>query len=239
MTYKGHLVGGAAAAVAASQTLPVEGPTLVAVVGAALLGSLAPDIDHARSYISQRIGPLYHVFFYPVFSNPLVWWWVGKKKVTPRRVTEQRKFPLLFKFFFYNPLYRLTFGKERALRWATVLELGRKRMQEILGHRAITHSLAGTVIATLVAGGLFYGLHQLLISYSPNVGEYLYYGMGVLPAWWPLELPLITVLTVGFLLGYVSHILLDMMTVSGVPLLTPLSKRKFWVLPQWMRVKTR
>lgn len=239
MTYKGHLAGGAAAAVAASQTLPVEGPTLIAVVGAVLLGSLAPDIDHARSYISQRVGPLYHVFLYPLFSNPLVWWFVGQQQLTPRRVTTNRKFHWFFRLFFYNPLHKTLLGEKRALRWATILELGRKRMKEILGHRAITHSIAGTLVATALAGGLFLGGQVLLNMHAPDVAEYLHYGMLGMPTWWPLDFPLVSVLTVGFLFGYISHILLDMMTVSGVPLLTPVSKKKFWVLPSWMRVKTR
>lgn len=34
-------------------------------------------------------------------------------------------------------------------------------------------------------------------------------------------------ITIGLFMGYVSHLMGDMMTVSGVPLLAPLSKKRF------------
>ena len=41
-----------------------------------------------------------------------------------------------------------------------------------------------------------------------------------------------------FLVGYLSHLMLDMMTKSGVPLLGPFTKKRFHLLPPFLRVKT-
>ncbi len=41
-----------------------------------------------------------------------------------------------------------------------------------------------------------------------------------------------------FLIGYLSHLALDMMTRSGVPVLGPLSKRRLHLLPPLLRVRT-
>lgn len=70
----------------------------------------------------------------------------------------------------------------------------------IFGHRGITHSLIATVGVALVG---WYYLHAVKIGYVD---------------WAPFM--------VGLTAGYLSHLLGDWMTNSGVPLLWP-SKRKF------------
>ena len=66
----------------------------------------------------------------------------------------------------------------------------------VLAHRNFTHSV--------VSLGLFGGLVWYLASLMP-----IYWGIS--PA----------LLTLGFVIGYGSHLLADMLTVQGVPLLWP------------------
>jgi len=44
--------------------------------------------------------------------------------------------------------------------------------------------------------------------------------------------------SVGFLLGYIFHILADMTTVSGIPLLWCFKSKKYHILPKFMRIVT-
>ena len=45
-------------------------------------------------------------------------------------------------------------------------------------------------------------------------------------------------LAVWFFIGYVSHIALDMMTISGVKTLKPFSSRTYYLLPKFLRFRT-
>ena len=45
-------------------------------------------------------------------------------------------------------------------------------------------------------------------------------------------------LAIWFFIGYASHLLLDMMTISGVKVFRPFSSRTYYLLPKFMRVRT-
>ena len=78
-----------------------------------------------------------------------------------------------------------------------------KPIERRFGHRSITHSALGTVVAAIV--------FLLIVSISITVMQ-----KGVLGF-----IPDILRLTAAFTLGYVSHIVLDMLTPRGVELLWP------------------
>ena len=55
MTYKTHIIGGVALAIAINEYLiPIEGIELVYYYGSAIVGSLLPDLDHPKSWISSK-----------------------------------------------------------------------------------------------------------------------------------------------------------------------------------------
>jgi inner membrane protein len=185
MTYKGHTIGGVVAAVIAVNVTHGDIAAMVAVSTAALLGALAPDIDHPSSYLGRRLVPI-AILWRALISNPLTW-----------------------------------------------LIAGRKRMRRLAGHRGLSHSLLGLVLASGAFGGIWvWGEAWLAVNYPAL--------LGVLTAGLSEQMAggarLSATLTIGFALGYASHILLDMMTVSGVALLLPRSDRRFWVLPRPLRV---
>lgn len=83
-------------------------------------------------------------------------------------------------------------------------------LARLLPHRGVTHSL---LTCLLLTGGL-----TLLLA--------------ALPAWPTRGLPL------AFLVGYVSHLAADGVTKTGVPLLLPLARRRFHLLPRPLRITT-
>ena len=98
-----------------------------------------------------------------------------------------------------------------------------KPLERRFGHRSVTHSLLGWGIATLVfallLGGTFLGL-KLVASRSLGL-----VASGL--AWWLAEIQAATMLrlVMSFSVGYLSHIVLDMITPRGVQLLWPNPKR--------------
>jgi membrane-bound metal-dependent hydrolase YbcI (DUF457 family) len=98
-----------------------------------------------------------------------------------------------------------------------------KPLERRFGHRSVTHSLLGWGIATLVfallLGGTFLGL-KLVTSRSIGL-----VASGL--AWWLAEIQAATMLRLimSFSVGYLSHIVLDMITPRGVQLLWPNPKR--------------
>jgi len=98
-----------------------------------------------------------------------------------------------------------------------------KPLERRFGHRSVTHSLLGWGIATLVfallLGGIFLSL-KLLASRSLGL-----VASGL--AWWLAEIQAATMLrlVMSFSVGYLSHIVLDMITPRGVQLLWPNPKR--------------
>jgi len=90
---------------------------------------------------------------------------------------------------------------------------------------AVTRGLAG--IVRLLAGGHRGATHMLLIAAALTVGMYfLGEAIGFVALW------------LWFMAGYLSHLLLDMLTPSGLELLWPLSRRRLHVLPRPLRLVT-
>jgi inner membrane protein len=66
------------------------------------------------------------------------------------------------------------------------------------GHRFLTHSIAGAAL-------IGFGVHWLLIFFSPVMGQ-----IDTGYVWW------------AYMIGLVSHLIMDMFTKEGVPLLIPI-----------------
>lgn len=77
-----------------------------------------------------------------------------------------------------------------------------------VGHRTLTHSLAGFSIAIILA-------YLTTISLGLSAAAY-----------------------VAFTLGYASHILADMLNDAGVALMYPFEKRRYSILPRRWGIKT-
>jgi len=91
-------------------------------------------------------------------------------------------------------------------------------VKSMLGHRGATHSLAlalGTTVATTLAVVVLSGVAEA------NTG---------------FRIPLHVGPALG--LGYLSHLVTDGMTQSGVPLLWPLTKKRVRMLPKPLAVRT-
>ncbi len=89
----------------------------------------------------------------------------------------------------------------------------------------ITRALA--MIVRLLAGGHRAATHVLFIAAALTVGaSFLGNAIGF-PSLW-----------MWFAAGYLSHLLLDMMTPSGLALFWPLSRADWHLLPRFMQVRT-
>ena len=80
----------------------------------------------------------------------------------------------------------------------------------IARHRGVSHSLVGASFAGLLAA-------LVAAPAGPAVS---------------------TVVATGVLAGYVAHLAADGLTPSGVPLFTPLSRRRVWLVPRPWRIPT-
>lgn len=199
MTYVGHTVGGALAACLAIKTAsPVQG-ALVGMVAAALLGGLAPDLDHHASFLSRRLW-FVRAAMGLLLSNPLTWFLAGGGD---------------------------NLGKKRQWR----LWRGRAKVRRMLGHRQITHTLVGLAAGTAFWAVAAWGLWLLAARHTPALAAWMG-GSGGLRAW-------VWATTYGWALGWASHILLDAMTISGVPLFLPFSSQRVWALPPVLRVRSK
>jgi membrane-bound metal-dependent hydrolase YbcI (DUF457 family) len=84
------------------------------------------------------------------------------------------------------------------------------RALSVLRHRGITHSVAAAALAAAGCG---------LLASRVAPGAALAAGLGVA-------------------IGYGAHVAADACTPSGVPLLAPLSRRRWWLLPSAARIPT-
>ena len=89
----------------------------------------------------------------------------------------------------------------------------------------LTRGLA--MLVRLLAGGHRAATHVLLITAALTVGMYFLGASIGFPSMW-----------MWFAAGYLSHLLLDMMTPSGVAVLWPLVRSDLHLLPSFMRVQT-
>ena len=78
------------------------------------------------------------------------------------------------------------------------------------GHRALTHTLMAVALASLPALGLYFVAGPTAICK----------------------------VALAFAVGYLSHVMADALTVSGVPLWWPVSERRFHLLPRGLRMRT-
>lgn len=108
--------------------------------------------------------------------------------------------------------YRTGTGRDRGLLNTLLFDPLRRTMG---GHRALTHS----VWAVLAVG--------LVFGFQPSPAS-----MG-----WPGLTPWPDIGT-AFTIGYVMHILADLLTVDGVKLFWPLRKRSIRLLPRGLRFST-
>jgi len=100
-----------------------------------------------------------------------------------------------------------------------------KPLEQRFGHRTVTHSIFGWGVATVLFAGLCtvgvwgYGF------FKPSTVSYLYLNLSVTSILLPALVTKVIRFTGAFAIGYVSHIVLDMMTPQGVRLL--------WPNPKW------
>lgn len=89
----------------------------------------------------------------------------------------------------------------------------------------VTRTLA--LLVRLLAGGHRAATHVLPVAAALTAGMY-YLGASIgFPSLW-----------IWFGAGYLSHLLLDMMTPAGLALFWPLSKRDWHLLPAFLRMQT-
>lgn len=104
-------------------------------------------------------------------------------------------------------------------------------IKAIFGHRGFTHSLSfitllGILLLLLsLLGENFWNGIPLITKLSKSFG-------GV------LELQNINFFEIGLLLGCIFHLMGDMMTLSGVPLLLPFKAQNYHITPPFMRFRT-
>lgn len=226
LTYRGHIAGGAIASAVVARFSPPEDPIIFAVTAATLLGALLPDIDHSGSWISRRFV-LLAVLYRIMLSNPLTWLLAAscgeKWKSTQISQRATGKFRWVD-----NCAARLVLGPKFPRRIAHKMSLGHDLISQMIGHRRITHSLLGLFLSSLL---LLVGIAGIVAL----VGHYFDQ-----PVTWSNPLVArIRLIGLGYFAGHASHIILDMMTPAGVPLLLPLSPRRFWLLPKGLRVSSK
>ena len=127
-------------------------------------------------------------------------------------------------------------------------KIGRKTLgasnliKTFFGHRGLTHSLI-----CFAALGLFLGILGYFLIVSDSLNQILVNGINSYiltnnlskePLISHLASQSIIICICGFLFGWLSHLVGDMMTLSGVPLLLPFNAQKYFVLPQFLRFKT-
>lgn len=79
----------------------------------------------------------------------------------------------------------------------------------ILPHRGPTHSLLALLLVGVVAMTAFWSINVAAINLQPYMAQ----------------------IAAGVVIGYWSHLLADMITVEGIPLMFPLSRQYISVLP--------
>ncbi|TLD85708.1 metal-dependent hydrolase [Helicobacter sp. MIT 05-5294] len=104
-------------------------------------------------------------------------------------------------------------------------------IKSIFGHRGFTHSLSFIVLLGILLpllsllGEKFWNQIPLIVEFSKAFGSVLgaqnleFFG-------------------IGLLLGCVFHLIGDMMTLSGVPLLLPFKAQNYHITPPFMRFRT-
>jgi len=94
-----------------------------------------------------------------------------------------------------------------------------RRIETRFGHRTVTHSLLGTLVASITFTILIAILILVLRLTLPDSQPIPFL---TAPDWWiPLTIPSLIRMSAAFLIGYISHLILDMLTPKGVQLFWP------------------
>lgn len=229
--------------------MPLRGVAWVASVSLLMVAVLAPDWDHPASLLSRRV-PIGHWLWRRVMTGPLVWLvvapWARSSRECQRRA---RAHPSALERALRHRAARRLLGAGRSERLAGTLGAGRAWADRAGAHRGLSHTLAAVAVSSTLVALAVASLPALAHAAGAALGPWvaqaaaghppltqavtrwgrLAYAMphGV-PAW----------LAAAWALGYVTHILGDMVTVQGVRLLAPWSDRRFWMLPHGWRLRT-
>jgi len=94
-------------------------------------------------------------------------------------------------------------------------------------HRKFTHSIAGLLT--------FVFANSLVYMFQPQVSQIIK-SMNI--TGWDIKNAIGFYIFIG-MWGYLMHLIADMITVSGIPLFYPFSKKNFHIVPRFLRVKTK
>lgn len=190
-----------------------------------MFGALAPDFDHPAAFLSRRL-PFVHWIVRLTLSNPITWLLVGRGvKPTAKALARWSGLSWLC----YNWLTRNVLGERSAKSIRDRIVGGRQCVVQMMGHRGLSHSVLGTLVAvsmTLVAG---------MVVGSSLVHSQTTWQGHIVPSWFPWTI----IWTLGFGVGYIVHIASDMVTISGVRLGQPWSNGTYWLLPKNYRIRVR
>jgi membrane-bound metal-dependent hydrolase YbcI (DUF457 family) len=195
---------------------------------ASVAGALAPDLDHHGSLATRRLG-LLSWMCRSALSNPFIWMTCG---YALRGRIPVKKIPTgAFERLLGSQAMSTVFGETRSHIWAARCATGRGVMKKLVGHRALSHSVLGLVLgvvawAGLVAFGAYVLMHSSLVVSAPMAVL-----LGTEPVW-----ELSCYMVAGFAVGWVSHIILDMLTVRGVQLWLPWTVEHHYLLPARRRI---
>ncbi|WP_051604742.1 metal-dependent hydrolase [Helicobacter rodentium] len=104
-------------------------------------------------------------------------------------------------------------------------------IKAVFGHRGFTHSLCFILLLGIAL--LFLGtLDESFWKKIPLINDFVKQFGGI------IESKNIEIFSIGLLLGCIFHLIGDMMTLSGVPLLLPFKSCNYHITPSFMRFKT-
>lgn len=159
MTGKTHMAIGMAIGLTLAFKKPIE--TQLAIITASTLGALAPDLDHPKGELNQKLLLINNNFYKTAFylTAGIIFLYIYSQK--------------------NNPLFILLGLFSFAL--------------AISNHRGFTHSILGLLLFSLIAK-LILMEHNMSPIYK------------------------------GFVIGYGSHLVLDIFTAKGIKLLYPMKR---------------
>ena len=143
-----------------------------------------------------------------------------------------------------SAITRITVVLHPLFRWSlsnplTWLLVGRSRAARLAGHRnGIAHSLLGAALSAALMMALS---ARVLRSESMDVTMLPPPVPRVASEWFLLfplggaEGPYLAAVCFAWLLGYLSHLVLDMLTPEGVALMAPFTSQRFYLLPSFIR----
>lgn len=209
MTGRTHALTGVGGGCLLAGALPVAWPARGLVVALVVVGSLAPDIDHAKATLhSTRMITTVTVgaVLLPLMVRPSAY---RRMCAVLVRVLLSVLEPVA------SGANRLAVRSGRAVFRATATRYDKDDWND--GHRILTHTGIAAVIAGLAMGGITTAVGLGVATASPGLGA------GIAGAWWWCGL--------AFGWGCLVHILGDSCTVQGTPIAWPLTIRgKRWYM---------